>query len=171
MGVGTPSLVLRTRRIKRAVARTKRRRSSELGVGAVYNIEENTNHNLEGGIFWMTRATNCANSEICDLEEAQTCLEHVSKIDVMDLATEKATAVREVVANLRQKIEDTTETQTAIVETPALTPYQMVMTGMNLMAGTYMLCALLSDTSAADAAGLSVDVDTVFSCFHACANL
>ena len=115
----------------------------------------------EGNVLWINRAIHCANSESCDLEEAETCLEELSHIKMIDLASEKATAVSEVVASLRRKIEDgDSQLQSEI---KAISPFQATMGAMNVVAGVYVACALLHDFSA----GASIPLDdSVLSCFE-----
>merc|ERR1739844_58189 len=111
------------------------------------------------GIFWMARATNCANSEICDLEEAQSCLDELSRVPLVDLASDKADAVSEVVANLRSKIE------TAATTKPEISPFQLTMGAVNVAAAVYVACALLHDVSGTASTSLAAVDDSVLSCF------
>ncbi len=130
---------------------------TSLNVGAVWDNESPD----EGRVFWMARATSCTNSETCDLEEAETCLEGLSRINISNMASEKASAVSEVVANLRSKLLANTENEK---ETEAISPFQATMGAINVAAGMYMAYAVLHDCSA----GSSIPFDdSVLSCFDA----
>mmetsp|Transcript_18210 Transcript_18210/g.37546 ORF Transcript_18210/g.37546 Transcript_18210/m.37546 type:complete len:172 (-) Transcript_18210:163-678(-) len=131
--------------------------SSSLNVGAVWDNE----NSAEGSVLWMARATSCVNSDTCDLEEAETCLEGLSRINISNMAIEKASAVSQVVANLRSKLLANTENEK---EAEAISPFQATMGAMNVVAGMYVAYAVLHDCSA----GSSIPFDdSVLSCFDA----
>lgn len=131
--------------------------SSSLKVGAIWDNEITD----EGSVFWMARASSCANSETCDLEEAETCLEGLSRINIANMANEKASAVSEVVANLRSKLLVNNENEN---EAEAISPFQVTMGAMNVVAGMYVAYAVLHDCSAGSSIPLD---DSILSCFDA----
>ena len=133
------------------------RSASARSVGAVWMDDETDESLPEGSIFWMARATNCANSEICDLDEAQSCLDELSRVPLVDLASDKADAVSEVVANLRSKIETATQ--------PEISPFQLTMGAVNVAAAAYVACALWHDVSGTASTSLAAVDDSVLSCF------
>lgn len=108
-----------------------RQSSSALEAGAVWTDNDNNNDN-----FLMSRAIDCANSETCSLEEAQSYLDDMVQHIQMN---ENADAATEVVANLRQKIE---------AEGNEMTLFRTTTTAMNVVAGMYVVYAILHDVSA-----------------------
>ncbi len=110
---------------------------SALYVGAVYSDDDESNLFLN----------ECLNSERCELEEAQMCLDHLSEITLDDLTSNNASAITGAIEKLRQKIEITQQIQSAAL-------YQRMSNAMNVIAVAYVVWAIFHDIGGSE---LSVD--------------
>mmetsp|Transcript_23528 Transcript_23528/g.50063 ORF Transcript_23528/g.50063 Transcript_23528/m.50063 type:complete len:298 (-) Transcript_23528:177-1070(-) len=133
--------------------------SSSLNVGAVWMDDD------EQDGFLMSRASACADSESCSLEEAQTYLDDILHVQMDCIGgaaaatnsaiCENVDVVSEVVANLRQKIE---------TERRKIVPVRATVDLFNVALGVYVVSAILHGVAAVP----NVPVDApVFSSFDA----
>jgi len=114
--------------------------SSALNVGAVFMDDNNEQGNT--GVFLMSSAAACSNSETCSLEEAQSFLDDVLMMqkDCFDMTVagiqspicENVDAVAEVVANLRGKI-----------ELERSKPVKATVNAVNVVVGMYVVSTIL----------------------------
>jgi hypothetical protein len=128
--------------------------SFALNAGAV--VMDDTDNEQDGGtdIFLMNRATACANSETCSLEEAQTYLEDIILMqkdcldatlqDIQNPLCENVDVVAEVVAGLRSKIE--------------LERSRVTVNALNVAVGVYVVSTILHGFAAVP----NVPVDAPF---------
>lgn len=133
--------------------------NSALSVGAVWTDDSDENNDM----FLMSRATACANSETCSLEEAQNYLDDIlmTQMDCLDqtLASsssalcENVDVVSEVVANLRQKIQ---------VERAKIAPVRATVHFANVMVGVYVVSTILHGFAAVPNVPVDAPVFTSF---------
>lgn len=133
--------------------------SFALNAGAV--VMDDSNDEQDGGndVFLMSRATACANSETCSLEEAQNYLEDVLLMqkdcldatlqDIQNPLCENVDAVAEVVSGLRSKIE---------AERSRLAPVRATVNVVNVVVGVYVVSTILHGFAAVP----NVPVDAPF---------
>ena len=121
--------------------------STALNAGAVWTDGSDMNEdNQNNNSYLMSRASACANDETCGLDEAQTYLDDVLLIqkDCLDITMENTNnaicenvdAVAEVVSSLREKIR---------LQKERLVPLKATMDFVNVVAGYYIVFALLHD--------------------------
>ena len=127
--------------------------SSALNVGTVWFDDDESNLN------WIPRANDCLNSESCELEEAQTCLNNLAEVTLSDLPSKDASAVSKAIANLRQKIKTTQRLE----QQQSATSYHGISNAMNVIAVAYVVWAILHDMGSSE---LLVD-NSAMSCFDA----
>jgi len=118
---------------------------SALNAGAVYLDDES----IEENIFLMSRASACANSESCSLDDAETYLNDVltTQMECLDVTIANANSilcddvadVAEVVASLRFKIE---------AEQSRLAPIKTVTNVVNVAVGIYVVSMIIHGLSA-----------------------
>ena len=130
--------------------------SFELNAGTVVMDDSNDE---QDDVFLMSRASACANSETCSLEEAQAYLEDVLLMqkdcldatleDIQNPLCENVDAVAEVVAGLRGKIE---------AEQSRLAPAKATVNAVNLLVGVYVVSTIIHGFAAVP----NVPVDAPF---------
>jgi hypothetical protein len=113
-------------------------------LNAVFVDDGSNNDELDGGVFSMSRASACANSETCSLDEAQSYLQDILMIqkDCLDVTLsasnsalcENVDTVVEVVANLRQKID---------IERKRVAPVKATINFFNGIVGVYVVFSIL----------------------------
>jgi len=135
-------------------------------LNAVFVDDGSNNDELNGNIFLMSRASACADSESCSLDEAQNYLQDILMIqkDCLDVTLsasnsalcENVDIVVEVVANLRQKID---------IERKRVAPVKATVNLFNGMVGVYVVFSILHGLAAVPNVPVDAPMFTSFDAF------